>query len=80
MFPALHVTPREMLLLPDAVFQVKYEGGPSGAQVSVVFSMQNETVATVDAVGLVRAHSVGTTVLLARAEVSGMRWTVSGLC
>lgn len=53
----------------DASFQVEWSGGPTDGQILITFTIENETVATVNQDGIIVAHEVGTTLLVAQAEV-----------
>ncbi|KAM4737044.1 LOW QUALITY PROTEIN: nuclear pore membrane glycoprotein 210 [Anableps anableps] len=57
-FPPFKLIPREMTLLIGAMMQITSEGGPQ-PQSNILFSISDEEIATVNAVGHVRGVSVG---------------------
>jgi nuclear pore complex protein Nup210 len=65
-FSALTLSPKEIWLVPGAIFQVHSSGGPS--QADIIFSINDSFIASVDDSGLVRAKSVGDAMVTGKAE------------
>ena len=68
-FPPLRLDPRYIILVPGATFQLKASGGPY-PQVTTLFSIKNETVASVDSVGLITARVPGKSTITGAVEAT----------
>ena len=68
-FPPLRLDPRYIILIPGATFQLRATGGPY-PQVTTLFSINNETVASVDSVGLIEARVPGKSLVTGAVEAT----------
>ena len=68
-FPPLRLDPRYIILIPRATFQLKATGGPY-PQVTTLFNIKNETVASVDSVGLITARVPGKSTVTGAVEAT----------
>ncbi|XP_046861323.1 nuclear pore membrane glycoprotein 210-like isoform X1 [Xenia sp. Carnegie-2017] len=68
-FPPLKLDPRYIILIPGATFQLIATGGPY-PQVTTLFNIKNDSVASVSSVGLITARIPGKTFVTGLVEAN----------
>uniref|UniRef100_T1JBD5 BIG2 domain-containing protein n=1 Tax=Strigamia maritima TaxID=126957 RepID=T1JBD5_STRMM len=65
-FSPLRIYPNNLTLIPGSIFQVTSSGGPQ-PQTHIEYVVENQSLATVSASGLISTYAIGLTIVKARA-------------